>query len=424
MQHCNEEIQSPSMLVSITSSAGWGTGFFVRENLIATNIHCVAGATSVWVKLLDTNTKYSVEGVVAFDDKNDLAILKVSGIGAPFPIGNSNMIKKGEPVKAVGCIDGEYVAKKGEFHSSVNNGQWLQTTARTKNGYSGGPLLDGKGLVIGVNFGDGDYSGAISSNILKQLVVQTRSIESLDQWQKRETICAYDYLVQSKTKDYANAIVDLDKVIQLNPEIILAHFNRGTLRQNLAQCDSEEDNLVDRQQLIWSSVDDFTQTINLCPDYAPAYNNRGLSKSHIGKSKTGKDNLVDRQQLIWSSVDDFTQTINLCPDYAPAYNNRADTKLHLAKSENMETSQVLYHDAITDINSAIAKHANNSIEENTDIALFHHTRGEIKEAIGDLSGAKNDFEKAMTNSEYTNDSTISDDLRRVKDKLKHQELAI
>lgn len=364
------------MIVSITSSAGWGTGFFVRENLIATNIHCVAGATSVWVKLLDTNTKYSVEGVVAFDDKNDLVILKVSGIGAPFPIGNSNMIKKGEPIKAVGCIDGEYVAKKGEFHSSVNNGQWLQTTARTKNGYSGGPLLDGKGLVIGVNFGDGDYSGAISSNILKQLVVQTRSIESLDQWQKRETICAYDYLVQSKTKDYANAIVDLDKVIQLNPEIILAHFNRGTLRQNLAQCDSEE------------------------------------------------DNLVDRQQLIWSSVDDFTQTINLCPDYAPAYNNRADAKLHLAKSENMETSQVLYHDAITDINSAIAKHANNSIEENTDIALFHHTRGEIKEAIGDLSGAKNDFEKAMTNSEYTNDSTISDDLRRVKDKLKHQELAI
>ena len=422
MQHCNEEQQSQPMIVSITSSVGWGTGFFVRDNLIATNIHCIAGASSVKARLLDPVIEYIVEGVVAFDDRNDLVVLKVSDVGMPFSIGNSDMIKKGEPVKAMGCIDGNYVETKGEYHSSVNNGEWLQTTAITKSGYSGGPLLDGKGLVIGVNFVDVDYySSAISSRLLKKLLSQINETESLDQWQNRETICAYDYLVQSKTKNYANAIVDLDKAIQLNPEIILVHFKRGTLRVSLAQCDSEEDYLLDRQQLIRSSVDDFTQTINLCPDFAPAYNNRGSSKLHIGKSKTGKDYLLDRQQLIRSSVDDFTQTINLCPDYALAYNNRADAKLHLAQSENMEASQVLYQDAMNDINSAIDKHANNSIEEDKDTAMFHHTRGEIKEAMGDLFGAKNDFEKAMTNSEYTNDSTLSDDLKRLKDKLNQQE---
>lgn len=423
MQHCNEKIQSPPMVVSIASRVGCGTGFFVKENLIVTNIHCVAGATSVSVKLLHSNTEYSVEGVVAFDDKNDLVVLKVSGIGIPFPI-IDNMIEKGDIVRAVGIVDGNYEEIKGEYRSSVNNEQWLQTKVKTKDGYSGGPLLDDAGLVIGVHFGEGDYySLSISSQILKKLLCQRNGIEPFVQWQKIKQIKAYDYLVRSKLqrKNQESAIVDLDRTIQLNPEIIIAYVNRGSLKQDLAQCDSKDGNIIKAQQLWQSSVDDFTQSINLCPDYAPAYNNRGLSKSHIGKSKTGKGNLVNRQQLIRSAVDDFTQTINLCPDYTQAYNNRADAKLHLAQSENMEMSQVLYHEAIIDINSAIEKHANNSIEEDIDTALFHHTRGEIKEAMGDLSGAKSDLEKAMTNSEYTNDSTLSDDLKRVKDKLKQQE---
>jgi S1-C subfamily serine protease len=47
------------MIVSIIAK-GFGIGFFVTENLIATNIHCVAGATSVKVKLLDSNIEYGV----------------------------------------------------------------------------------------------------------------------------------------------------------------------------------------------------------------------------------------------------------------------------------------------------------------------------------------------------------------------------
>lgn len=374
MQHCNEEIQSQPVIVSIKSKGfDSGTGFFVRENLIATNIHCVAGATSVSAKLLGSNIEYSVEGVVAFDDKNDLVILKVSGIGTSFPIGDSDMIEKGEYVQAVGCIGEKHVITGGEFHSFLNNGQWLQTTVKTKDGYSGGPLLDSTGLVIGVNFGDVDYySAAISSKILKKLLFQINEIEPFAQWQKIKLIKAYDFLAQEKleNKNQERAIVYLDKTIQLNPEIIIAYFNRGSRRQDLAQFDSEEGNLIAAQQH-WQS-----------------------------------------------SVDDFTQAINLCPDYVPAYNNRADAQLHLAKSENIETSQGLYQDARKDINIAIRKCPNNPIEEDIDIALCHHTRGEIKEAMGDLSGAKNDFEKAMTNSGYTNDSTISDDLKRVKDKLR------
>jgi len=97
MQQCSEEKCCQPKIVSITSkslnSKGCGTGFFVSENLIATNIHCIAGATSVSAKLLGSDTVYDVNDVAAFDDKNDLVILKVSGKGMPFSIGIGDILK-------------------------------------------------------------------------------------------------------------------------------------------------------------------------------------------------------------------------------------------------------------------------------------------------------------------------------------------
>ena len=415
------------MIVSITGK-GRGTGFFVRENLIATNIHCIAGATSVSVKPLDSDTDYGVEGVVAFNHKNDLVILKISGIGTPFLIDNSDILKKGEIVQAIGCIDGKCVTVEGEYHSSVNNEQWLQTTAKTVDGYSGGPLLNSKGLVIGVNFGSGDYySEAITSDTLKGLLSKVNEIETLTQWQNRKQIKAYDYLVKSKgkikTKHYTDAIDDLDETIRQNPDYIIAHINRGEAKKHLAQSEYEADNIIHAQQLYQAAVDDFTTAIKLCPDFVVAYNNRGVCRSLIGQ--LSKNNSIQAQKHLKSAIDDLTQAIKLCPDLSLVYNNRADAKLHFAKVEadagNRKISQGLYNDAMSDINIAIKEHANKPIEEDSNIALCYHTRGEIKEAIGNLTGSKYDLEKAKKNIEYANESKVSADLKRVNDKLKQQE---
>ncbi len=68
MQQDNKQTIGKPMVVSIKSEGvGNGTGFFVTENLIATNIHCVAGATSVLANHSPTNTEYVVEGIAAFD---------------------------------------------------------------------------------------------------------------------------------------------------------------------------------------------------------------------------------------------------------------------------------------------------------------------------------------------------------------------
>lgn len=390
MQQCNEETCRQPMIVSITSSRdyrgtsikGCGTGFFVRENLIATNIHCIAGATSVSVKLLDSNEEHDVEGVVAFDDKNDLVILKVSGIGTPFSIGNSDILKKGEVVKAVACIQGKCVKAEGEFLNSVNNGQWLRTTAKTDNGYSGGPLINSNKEVIGVNFvSRGNISEAVSSKILTELVAQTCTIELLEQWQERKAICAWSYIFQIKLKenerDDVNVRVCYDEAIQLNPDIIKFHYNRGAKKISLAQSQFEE------------------------------------------------GNVMEAEELRKSAIDDFTQAIGMCPDYTPAYNDRADAQLNLAKSEsesgNVEKAHDLLQAALADVNIAIKENEYIPTEKDPDVAICYHTRGEIKEAIGDLSGAKDDLEDAMKNTEHTKNYEVSDDLKRVQDKLNQQE---
>ena len=424
-EQSNEQNLSQPMVVSIISKAvGYGTGFFVKENLIATNIHCIAGATSVLAKHLTSNTDYVVVGIAEFDPNNDLVILKVEGKGIPYPLADSDLVENGEIVQAIGCLKGKYVSAEGVFHSIWNDGQWLRTTAKTEDGYSGGPLLNSKRQVIGIHSGSGDpYSTAISLNILKKLLSQTQTIEHLAQWQEKKQIRAYKYLVKSKgkikTKNYDGVISDLDKTIQLKPDHFIAYYNRGTSKKSLAESKFGEGDLVEAQQLMQSAIDDFTEVIRLCPDYTEAYNNRGLNKSHIDKSKSEEGEYSESQQLMQSAIDDFTQAIKICPDYAPAYNNQADAKLHLAKSKaesgNMEQSQELYKDAMTNINIAIEKHVHNPIEEDPDTAMFHHTRGEIKEAMGDLHGAKTDFEKAIKNIEYAQSSKVSDDLKRVKE---------
>ena len=55
-----------------------GSGFFVRENLIATNFHVIDGTTQGSAKLVNTKTKYSIDGVTGIDEENDLALLSVS----------------------------------------------------------------------------------------------------------------------------------------------------------------------------------------------------------------------------------------------------------------------------------------------------------------------------------------------------------
>ena len=374
----NRALNNPKALFISAEGFGDGSGFFVEENLIATNIHVVAGATPVSAKLVDiqgnTIEKFIVQGVKAFDAKNDLVILKIAGKGTSLPIGNSDLLQNNDIVRAIGYPAGVYKVTQGHIHSIRNSDKWIRMNFKTIGGNSGGPVLNRKGEVIGIAvINNACFSFAVPVNAVKMLLIQAQEIELVAQWQQRKQIRAYAYLVQSEIKckagNYDEAIANLDTAVQLNPDHIQSWFRRGVTKSVLSESKFEGGNVVGAQQYYQDAIADYTEAIRLCVDFAVAYNNRANAKRLLGISE--------------------------------------------AKLENVETAQNLYQEAMIDINIALELAAR--------VPLFHHTRGEIKAALGDYSEAIENYEAARKiDPKYTD---VCKDLELAKKALEQQEKA-
>ena len=157
-----------------------GSGFFVRNGQVATNLHVVKGASRGYAKLVGQKTKYDIEGITAVDAERDLVILKISVPGAQaISLGDSDTVQIGAPIYAVGNPRGlEGTFSQGIISSirKVETDKILQLTAPISPGSSGGPVLNSKGQVIGVSVatfrGGQNLNFAIPSNYLKKLMGQ------------------------------------------------------------------------------------------------------------------------------------------------------------------------------------------------------------------------------------------------------------
>ena len=202
-----------------------GSGFFVANDKIVTCIHVVATADLASLHIRSNDANLTVRGVTAFDVKNDLVILQVSGEGVPLVLGDSDAVRSGETVFSVGYV-GYPVDRYNVVKNTVLPGQlndvWLRVTPNSPPGTSGGPVLNTEAEVIGISvMGGGPIDYAIGSNVLKELLDRSGAVETLTQWQTRSPIRSYVYLGQASERfyadDYAGAIHALDKFIELNP---------------------------------------------------------------------------------------------------------------------------------------------------------------------------------------------------------------
>ena len=183
-QQIAETALSSTVLVVMEDTDGQplssGSGFFVERGMIATNLHVVEGVFKGYVKRVGADTKHRIEGIVAMNSQQDLAILRVSDIGSPIlPLGNSDKLQVGEPVYAVGnpkgYLEGTFtegvVSGVREFQIGVRR---IQISAQISGGSSGGPVLNSSGEVIGVavsKLTEGqNLNFAIPSNYLKELL--------------------------------------------------------------------------------------------------------------------------------------------------------------------------------------------------------------------------------------------------------------
>ena len=180
-------------------SEGRGSGVIIdQEGYIITNNHVVEGAEEVTVKLSD-DREFETE-IVGTDPLTDIALLKIKENGivsqnGVAPLGDSDQIRVGDWAIAIGNpfgLDrtvtvgvisakgrsGLHIADSGGRDRSPTFQDFIQTDASINFGNSGGPLVNIKGEVIGINTAintQGQGIGfAIPINVVKQVTEQLR----------------------------------------------------------------------------------------------------------------------------------------------------------------------------------------------------------------------------------------------------------
>lgn len=135
---------------------GVGSGFIIsQDGYVLTNAHVVDGASEVYVKLTDKR-EFKAK-VIGADRRTDVAVLKIDGNKLPrVTIGDSDKIKAGEWVIAIGSpFDLDNTVTAGIISAKARDtGDYLpliQTDVAVNPGNSGGPLINMRGEVIGVN---------------------------------------------------------------------------------------------------------------------------------------------------------------------------------------------------------------------------------------------------------------------------------
>ena len=384
---------------------GFGSGFFVQQNQIATNYHVIEGATTGTAKQVGQEIEFKITSFSVIDETLDLAIIEVSDSGVlPLPLGDSDDVVIGDTVYVAGnprgYLEGTFSHGLVSAIRELSTRTLLQITAPISSGSSGGPVLDNKGEVIGVSVAqikDGqNLNFAIPSNYLNSIIsykngkanywagLYQLSIEYYDAalrlnpdharvytWrgiakyelgqQNAAMQDFYDKLrlnirlplnyARRKTnmRKLAHEISDYHTAIQQNPDNALAYFGRASVYSRSEEYDT--------------ALADCDTAIRLLPNFALAYCMRGLVKHHL-------------EHRI-SAIQDFDNAIRLNPDFAIFYYQRANAKASFGN----------YSDAIKDFDVAI--------QLQPDYALAYSIRGVTKAHLGQQDAAIIDCDKAI-----------------------------
>ena len=157
-----------------------GSGVIVsREGHILTNNHVIADMDEIKVQLNDG--RVFPAKIIGTDDRSDIAVLKISAPELkPLPLGDSDKVKVGQQVLAIGnpfgldeSVTKGIISAKNRRSADDTNREFFQTDAAINPGNSGGPLVDVRGEIIGIN--SSVYSGqgigfAIPSNTASRVL--------------------------------------------------------------------------------------------------------------------------------------------------------------------------------------------------------------------------------------------------------------
>lgn len=405
---------------------GGGSGFFVERDKIVTCFHGLAGNTKVTVTHVDTGSVYTVEGIIASDYENDLVVLKIVEEGTPFRLGNNETVEKDAQVCAIG-FSGEKKNKiEGTIREAQSPGKRLRLNLLIVPGWSGCPLLNSSGEVIGIcsaGVESKTVGYAIPSNTLKTLLASAASaeIESWSTWQKRPEVLAYAaynmskklssevgifrriwrgrikgtaYVIRAQIKqmsgDYEGAIAIYDEIIEDDRFVamakVVAYAARGITNGKLGNYQK--------------AIADANQAIIVAPTTYTGYYSRGYTRIRWSEVEAENGNHAKSRTLYQNAINDYTESIQLDSKrtlrWAKIYNDLGWPKCLMGKLEiergNTAVAQTLYQEAVSECDKGLQSNPKGTKLRR---AATYHTRGIAKVALGAHTDAINDFNEAI-----------------------------
>lgn len=138
------------------TQTGLGSGVIVStEGHVLTNHHVIAGMEEIRVQMTDGRVEPAE--LIGSDQATDIAVLKIKGPVQALSFADSDKIRVGQPVLAVGnpfglqeTVTQGIISAKGRAMRD-SGVEFLQTDAAVNQGNSGGPLLNYRGEIIGIN---------------------------------------------------------------------------------------------------------------------------------------------------------------------------------------------------------------------------------------------------------------------------------
>lgn len=422
-----------------------GSGFFVAPNMVMTNIHVVTGRKEVFVS--QNGTTYNIEGVVWFDPKYDLVILKVLGEGTFLDLGNSEIEEKdrifaaGFPgIPGIPGKDRKYEIKEGVIHS-IRSDKVIRLVATDfpsnrkdpvlVGGNSGGPVVNNKGKVIGVavsHFEEFSYASPIPrKNVFR---TSTQAAQPLWKWVQEKSVRAYihsqqgekqtndakslEELKRNKEKleelngNYDGAIRDFGKAIDNYHSFTNAYFERGFTYSRYGRHKETMKNSTTATELYKKAIKDWATVIEHIPDNLKAYRNRGEIYFHLGHLGRLENNAQKAREHYNTAISDFDKVIDRNKINPGPYLYRAEARLSISGLENnsWEEKKFLGMKVVNDLTQAFNLDPQ-TIDLFQDLkpgtadgyyilGVLEHLRGQFKEKQGDVKGAQKKYNDAIS----------------------------
>jgi len=168
----------------------FGSGFFVRPNVIATNYHVIENASYGVAKVAGDTQTYVIEGTIGIDKINDLALLKLADANRPaLTLADISKMEVGEeifafgnPKRLEGTISPGIIS--GLSLRELGGENLIQISAPISSGSSGGPVVNRSAEVIGVAVSSlvsgQNLNFAVPSSLLAQLLAVAKVVSPLD----------------------------------------------------------------------------------------------------------------------------------------------------------------------------------------------------------------------------------------------------